>query len=677
MRTQSILAPLSLAILVFGCTTTPEPSGGSGGTAAGGASGSGGTATGGAGGTGGGVAGSGGSGGAVVSALCFSPTSGPSSLTGIAAVAATAEAVFVGHRDAIFQSANGKTGWTAKYDMPFNGHPVNALASHAGDVFVGLAWNYGKPAQPNIVYRAKADGSDWQPASTGLPVLGSQTGFGFATVDYLSESGGKLLAIVSNTAYLFDDATSSWTQLEPDSIGLGAVDTAEWDGSGVVGNSAQLIGGIRNDGTSWQQIPDLEFGAYRAFAFGGGNGFAVHQGLLDKTTGGGWSQVHDLADDISDLFLDGNTLYALGAKGVQVSTDQGATFTPGSIGTPPWNRTMGLAKLGSTVIAVGSETVHTTEDAGQSWQRSELVVSQVVELHEINGVVLAIVDPGELNTPRRTYRSADQGASWSEVPVQDASVVEAAVDGQNSYFVAASQPYVSKDGGVTLSPISRPSNVSYGPFHLMSAGGVLFASSSAWEGESPCGAGSQAPSHLENIGVARSTNGGLSWESMAGIPVIDTSCHGKKGYPTFHAVEQIGDTTFAFTNSGTFTSKDLGKNWSLLGKNIEQVAGDAGHWVGSTATGLVVSTNQGTTWSTLNALAGLTIEDLTFVDGVLYAATTDGIHASGDFGTTFEKLDATLTHPTHALVASNGQLFAGVGIQGVWRAAVCGGGTPP
>lgn len=673
MRTQSILAPLSLALLVFGCSTSSEPAGGTGSTAGGGAGGSGGTATGG---VGGGVAGSGGSGGSVVSALCFSPTSGPSSLTGLAAVAATAEAVFVGHRDALFQSANGKTGWTAKYDLPFNGHPVNALAAHAGDVFVGLAWDYAKPAQPNIVYRAKADGSDWQPAATGLPALGSQTGFGFATVDYLSESGGKLVAVIGSQAHVFDDATSTWTKLEPDSVGIGAVDVAEWDGSGVVGNSALLIGGIRNDGTSWQLVPGLESSNYRAFAFGGDTGYTVHQGLLDKNTGSGWSQVHDFGSDVSDLFLDGNTLYALGENGVQVSTDLGATFTAGTIGNPPWNRTMGLAKLGSTVVAVGSETVHTTDDTGQTWSRSELVVSQVVELHEIGGTILAIVDPGELNTPRRTYRSTDQGATWSEVPVEGASVVEAAVDGQKSYFVAASQPYVSSDGGATLTPISRPLNVSYGPFHIMSAGGVVFASSSPWEGESPCASGSQAPTHLENIGVARSTNGGLTWEPVAGLPVIDTTCHGKQGYPTFYSVEQLGDTTLAITSSGTFTSKDSGKNWSPLGNQLAEVAGDAAHWVGVTESGLVISENQGTTWTPSTALSGLTIEDLSFVDGVLYAATSDGIHASGDFGTTFEKLDSALTIPTHALVASGGQLFAGIGGQGVWRAAICGGGTP-
>jgi hypothetical protein len=679
MRTHSILGPgLSVALLVFGCSTSSEPSGpagpATGGTSgAGGGGGSGGVATGG---TGGGVAGEGGTGGAIVSALCFSPTSGPSSLTGLAEVAATAQAVFVAHRNVLFQSADGKTGWTAKYDLPFGGHPISALVSHAGDIFVGLSRDFYKPEQPNVVYRAKADGSDWQPASTGLPPLGGQTGFGFANVDYLSDSGGKLIAVVGNFAHVFDDATGEWKSLEPDPVGLGAVDFAEWDGTGVVGNAVQLIGGVRYDGSSWQQIAGLPNSNYRAFAFSGGAGFTVHQGLLDRNGGNGWFQAHDFGGEVSDLFLDGTTLYALGESGVHASSDLGTTWKAGTIVNPPPTRSMGLAKLGATVVALGGETLHTTDDAGQSWQRSELVVSQVVELHELDGVVIAVVDPGELNTPRRTYRSTDDGATWTEISVDGVSPWEAAVDGERSYFVASGQPYVSENGGETLTVLNRPLNVSYGPLHIMAADGVVFASSSPWEGESPCGSGSQAPTHLENIGVARSTTGGLTWEPVQGLPVVETSCHGKKGYPTFLAVEQVGETTFAITSHGTFTSKDAGKSWTALGKDFQHVSGDAAHWVGVTETGIVLSADGGTTWTPSSALFGLTIDDLKYVDGIVYAAVSDGVYASGDWGTTFVRVDSTLTVPAHAVAVSEGQLFAAVGGQGVWRGAVCGGSPP-
>lgn len=664
MRPALSYIPLILLgfLLVAGCSSeSTDERGNPGGGGQGGASGgNGGSAQGGSGGR------------ATPQNLCFSGTSGPTRLADGTVIAATAEAAFIGTTHGMFRSLDGKTDWKKFDSTPFPGQPVKAITSHAGDIFVGLARNYDKPAdeQPTAaVFRGKPDGTGFEPTGDGLPELGVSTGFGLANVTQLSDGAGKLLAIIASEVYEFDEATSKWSII-PTTTELGGADVAEATSTGILANSLALAGVFEYDGSAWSKVDDLPAWGYR-FGATVDLTFAAHETSLVQQVGGNWASAHTLPANVVDLSIHDGEVFVVTEKGVSSSANAGTEWTDAEFDVPEDSDTIfgnapaSLAAIGSSVLAVG-ENVHASSDGGKSWQTTDLLAGDVSRLLEVGGVLLASVDTGF------TYRSLDLGTTWTELEVAAHSEIAVQPSLERTYFSTPTGMFVSTDAGTTLTAIQRPPQLNFGPIHVMGTNSAVFVSGFPWQGET-CG-GNKGPGSLGNPAVMRSTDGGTSWQSaMSGLPVIFTSCMGKKGYPTFRNVIELGDVMLAVTDSGSFRSTDVGVSWQAIpGISLENAVKTGNMIVAGTTTGILTSTDDGVSWNASTALFGLEIGGLVEKDGVVYAAVTSagenaGVHASGDAGETFQRADANLEFAVANLVLAGDSLFAAVAGQAVWK----------
>lgn len=629
--------------------------------------------TGGAGGTGGG--GAGGSAGTVTPTnLCFTGTSGPTRLADGSVIGATSEAAFLGTTEGLFRSLDGKTGWKKFDSTPFPGQPVKAITSHAGDIFVGLARRYDKPAetQPTAaVYRGKPDGTGFEPAADGLPPLGESTGKGLANLTQLSDGAGKLLAIIATDVYAFDDAANHWSII-PTTIELGGADAAVATSTGILANSTSLTGVFEHDGSTWNKVDQLPAWGYR-FTATTDLVFAAHETALLQNVAGTWTDTHTLPSNVVDLLVHDSELFAVTAAGVSASTDGGTNWTDTPFDVPEdsdsifGNAPASLAAIGSSMLAIG-EDLHTSDDGGKTWQGTDLLAGDVTRLVSVGVVLLASVDTGF------TYRSTDLGASWEKLPLPGHSKLAVQPWLERTYFSTPTDLFVSTDAGTTLTPIQRPPALSFGPIHVMATNSAVFASGFPWQGAT---CGNRAPGTVGNPAVMRSTDSGATWQNaMSGLPVIFTSCAGQKAYPTFRDVFELDGVMLAVTDSGSFRSTDAGVSWqAIAGVSLEHAVAIGNTFVAGTKTGIVTSLDQGVTWTESKDLVGLEIGGLHAKDGVAYASVSSagesaGVYTSVDAGKTWKREDTQLGFAVGNLALVGDTLFAAVAGQAVWKSAL-------
>ncbi len=154
-------------------------------------------------------------------------------------------------------------------------------------------------------------------------------------------------------------------------------------------------------------------------------------------------------------------------------------------------------------------------------------------------------------------------------------------------------------------------------------------------------------------GVFVTTDGGQHWVSRSvGLPLPDT----------LHALsfDATGKKLYIATGKGIFVSADAAQHWNPVGVGTTRAAlpvdsytafafdATAPHtiYAGTTHHGVLVSTNDGDTWSAANngLPAAAVINGLVFDSDhhQLWAATALGVYRSGDKGTTWKALNSGL-----------------------------------
>lgn len=379
---------------------------------------------------------------------------------------------------------------------------------------------------------------------------------------------------------------------------------------------------------------------------------------LQKSTDGGisWTQVLSqsiTALAVSPVYGASRTLYA----GVQASSDTPGQVYRSSDGGSTWRR-----------LDTGIPSV---------WEGSPVVIS--VLAFAVDGSVLAGVYYGREGGGGAVYRSTDGGETWQLLAggLSAYSLLSlATAPGRSLSF------YAGTDGGLWRAELAP--------------GGV--AEPGVWESSGPRGGRAEAlavsPDFSSDgvalagtwlssgaggesgLGILRSTDGGLTWESSGnGTEDVDYSSavHAYAFSPDFGADR----TVFAGTWGGLFRSTDGGLNWQRLTRayfgppgsiTAVAVAPDyptSGHVLAGGGWGEVyVSRDGGTNWTAdYSATAGSAIAYAPDFgsDGVAFGGGTDGLFKTSDGGLDWTRI---LTQPVAALAVSpqfgtDGTLFVG------------------
>lgn len=342
-----------------------------------------------------------------------------------------------------------------------------------------------------------------------------------------------------------------------------------------------------------------------------------------------------------------NTLYAVGS-GVLASVDGGVTWSARNHGiTAIAPRAIAVAQNDPTrlVVGAGYSSGFYSFDSGQSWRETDVSVYHAVAFDPISPTV-AYAASGN-----KVYRSENGGAAWTLAGELSLDALPAYIDGIDIRAIA-------------IHPVTPT---------------LIYAGVGFDGGGAPV---------LQEGGLYRSHNAGASWERVTvSLPIsrVNTiSIAPTTPYTLYLATGRIEH--HLEQGNGIFRSTDDGQTWTAVNAglpdlNMRTVLINphnplellSAPWLQSDyAGGLGVyrSSDGGVTWNAANTgLTALTVEDLAFdpvVDGIVYAATWEGLFLGANYGQTWQRWgDAigqvpVLSVATAKLSEDHSLLYAGV-----------------
>ncbi|MGZ3884461.1 MAG: T9SS type A sorting domain-containing protein [Bacteroidia bacterium] len=193
----------------------------------------------------------------------------------------TSSTLFAGTTKGVYTSTNSGTSWTAANSGLTNSVVISMVAT-GGSVFAGTS--YGG------VFLSSDNGGSWSAVSTGLTNN---------NVRCIYANGGSLYVGTDNGVFISTNNGSSWTSI---SSGLGT--NAE-------------INALAFDGTN--------------IYAGTNNGGDVY---VSSNNGASWTQVTNglVANEVYDMKIQGNVIFAATNAGVAVSTNNALTWTYNNTG---------------------------------------------------------------------------------------------------------------------------------------------------------------------------------------------------------------------------------------------------------------------------------------------------------------------------------------------------------
>jgi len=248
------------------------------------------------------------------------------------------------------------------------------------------------------------------------------------------------------------------------------------------------------------------------------------------------------------------------------------------IHTPTMGTTWGLdyaARKPDVVVRAGS-AMYISKDMGLSWQKT-------ASMHGKQGQVALSADGKVIvHCPEKSttcYRSADEGATWTEVKGLHTERGRAVADPVNParfYALAADRMLVSVDGGASFAPPAVD-------LRAAAATAATPASSQAVaSGLLPTAKGSRAvrlaPGREGDVwvalydgGLARSTDSGASFATLPGVSYAAAVGFGKAApgmdFPTVYMWGEVGGVR------GMYRSTDSGLTWLRINDNQHQYGG--------------------------------------------------------------------------------------------------------
>ncbi len=461
-----------------------------------------------------------------------------------------------------------------------------------------------------------------------------------------------------------------------------------------------------DDGDSWS-LTNSGLTDVRALAISGTNIFAgTPDGgvYLSTNNGASWTQ-RGLHEWVNALAISGTTIFAAtDTGGIYRSTNNGVTWTQSKR-----NRmaVVGLAVCDSSVFAAAYAQVYCTTDNGVSWTESQSGLPQAAYIGALAVCGLNIY----AGTDEGVYVSTDNGTNWQEAGLKNEDVSALAVSGQcllagtvwsgvhlsldegaswtwngfpistvNALAVLDTILLAGTEEGVCLSRTSGTSWVqTYGPYPH--GAGFTEVIAMAVSGADLIVAACTAQMYGCDFGIYLTTDCGMSWSAVGHPPPAGSKWSG----PEFCLVAS-GTNLFAGAR-GVYLSTDEGTSWEAVNSGLPKAKGDTSQYeiitalasngsilVAGMADGVVLSTNNGASWSQ----TGLheSVNALAFFGGNIYAGTdSTGVFRTTDNGATWsdvnvglskDPLDTSKYIPITSIISKGAIIFAGTPTDGIF-----------
>jgi photosystem II stability/assembly factor-like uncharacterized protein len=531
----------------------------------------------------------------------------------------------------------------------------NSLASNGSALLVG-SYNYG-------VYRSTNNGGSWQSVDvTSVNDLHFAAGCFYSANDVSglrqSCNGGLTWQSADPNGHLgtfMQGLGSDGTYVY--SIGAGQLKRTNNGGStwtAVMNGLPSFVSPLKVTGNSQRQVlTTVQHGVFLSTDHGN-NWTATNVYPQPPTTWSGYS-----------ILLEGDTLH-IGVNyygGVRRSTDGGVTWTSVNTGLPPALSPHVLLRHGSDLLMGTNRGIWRGVGALPQWGHSDSGVphTSLTRMVELNGTLFASTRATEVGQSEGVHRSTDGGLTWQ--PRNSGLATElnfnALFAGQGVLLANAQlNTYRSADQGATWTNL-----LGNGPDDVVTA----FVE---WNGAIYAG--------TDGSGIFRSTDAGLTFTAVASPNPIVHALHVFNGALYAGTVSGLHSTT----NGTTWTALTNGLSGVLdiraitSGADVLVVSAKSGAY-----TQLYRSTNAGGNWSLANSGMPypMVCEALVFHNDTLFAgmdnswplnsSATPGLYASADGGQTWADASAGMPTGTSVrcfLVTSEGRLLAGTHREGVW-----------
>lgn len=584
-----------------------------------------------------------------------------------------------------------KATWT-QTNGPAGGD-VNCLYSVGTNVFAGT---------PNGVYLSTNSGASWAAKNSGL-----NTNLNPTIVESIVAIGSTVFIGTSDGVFSSTNNGNTWLDANG-GIGVSLPFFNHVYGMAVKGTDLFVglnSGGIyksSNNGSTWASV-NTGFPINKkvnSIVVMGSNLFAATEGAgiyISTNNGTSWSAVLDpsvATSFIRALHVSGTTLFAAeyGTGGLLVSTNNGASFTVNTNGFSQNAAVRSFTMNGSTIYAgTVSNGIFKSTNNGASWTASTtgIITSQICGIYALTLVGSDLLAGSQ---GCGVFKSTNNGTSWAEsnTSLNNTTVHAIAFGGTNLYAgIDGVGIFKSTNEGASWTNATVGTSI-YNVRTLKASGPVIYAggdgggyksinNGATWTDLGSCDPNSIYPPAIYGFatdatylyaatsdGVFISANAGATWTASS------------SGLPSFQKIACIaisGINIYVGTDDGIYKSTNSGATWSqsyqsFIPVNSIVVNGTNVYGAMDLAAGVVVSANNGLTWTITNSgfASGTEVKCLAAVGSNIFAGTTDGVYRTSNGGTTWTSISAGFPLGTvvNSIANNSDSLFAGTN-SAVWK----------
>ncbi len=393
-------------------------------------------------------------------------------------------------------------------------------------------------------------------------------------------------------------------------------------------------------------------------------------------------------DTITALATINTSLFAGTCTGqVFRSDNNGDSWIPVSVGLAN-NRVTCFTSLSSTIFVGTSDGVYSSTNNGGQWTpvNTGMIYREVRALHTFGGELFTGTGGG-------VYRSASTGGSWADVSqgMKNAGIRTLVRDGSKFYVGTWIGIFLSDDEcnnwesyleGPAIFSIALTSE----DFYAGHWGRLFYTprSSTNWFSIQYPDSTNRIYSLAarDNTVYVGTESGGLFRTKHYGTFMWESTLVGFKKIPV-NCLLLDGETLYAATGTGLFSSINEGGNWTPLNNGLTNlnittlIIKGTDLFAGTNGSGVFRSTNHGGSWTPVNnGLTSLEILSLAVKDNNLFAGTWNGgVSLSTDNGANWTLISHDfvldpwhkIPQVIHSLVVDENYIYAGERRTSVWR----------
>ena len=515
--------------------------------------------------------------------------------------------------DGVFRSPDNGVTWT-NIGLPKKG--IRTLAANSTAIFAG--------SDSAGVFISTNNGVSWQAVNNGLTDL---------FIHSLVCSGSDIFVGTQTGIFRSSNNGQSWATINTGLSGQ-SFDALAVFGTDMFAGSANG-GGIShstNNGISWAPVNtglSNGFGsnklAARAFAKIGNIIFMVCAGGVFSTSdnGSNWTAVNNglnfgsSSKQVYDLTVNGTDLFVTTQRGISMSSNSGSSWVEMNTGLSTQNVKSFAVHNNMLFAGTHLPNVFATSDQGLNWTGYSPTFNSLQTYLSTN-VINALLTKGNLlfagigNTG--IYKSTDQGMTWST-----------ANNGLNFHDVRS---LGLKDS------ILFAGTCNGGVFRSLDNGNSWTAVNNGLPANLLCVYAFATDGNYLYIGVGKSnmnarvyrtSNNGGSWVSVS---------NGLDPQFDFKTLAVLGNTLFAGSHAGVFSSVNSGNSWTQMNSGIHVnhlTVYDTSIYAATQLGGVFTSHDAGLNWQAINnGLKHMTVNTLITAKNKLYAGTNGGSVYSWD-----------------------------------------------